>query len=173
MGRNYAETTNNQFNSVKSSHPLFHCEATKVRFQFMFRPQKHFLNIQDFRNNQKICIVRPRNKRICWLVAILIWQGNIQTIQNYYIYIGCYKGWRGSDCSKPCPATCVDGHCYPGNGTCVWGCAIGQDGDNCDRRNVYIFLRSLCTRFCCYFFLFANCLNDICDTATGKCTQGC
>ena len=53
-----------------------------------------------------------------------------------YIYTGCYKGWWVSDCSKPCPATCVDRHCYPGNGNCVWGCTIGQDGDNCDRRNV-------------------------------------
>jgi hypothetical protein len=49
-------------------------------------------------------------------------------------YTGCYKDWWDSDCSKPCPATCVGGHCYPGNGSCVWGC-------NPD-----------------------NCLNDICDT---------
>ena len=27
--------------------------------------------------------------------------------------------------------------------------------------------------FLLLFVLFANCLNDICDTATGKCTQGC
>ena len=60
-----------------------------------------------------------------------------------YIYIGCYKGWWGSACSKLCPATCVGGHCYPVNGSCVWGC-------NPD-----------------------NCLNDKCDTATGICTQGC
>ena len=60
-----------------------------------------------------------------------------------HCYTGCYKGWWDSDCSKPCPVTCVGGHCYPGNGSCVWGC----DPDNC--------------------------LNDICDTATGICTQGC
>ena len=59
------------------------------------------------------------------------------------LYTGCYKGWRESDCSKPCPATCVDGHCYPGNGNCVWGCNPN------------------------------NCLNAICHTDTGKCTQGC
>jgi hypothetical protein len=59
------------------------------------------------------------------------------------LYTGCYKGWWGNVCSKPCPATCVVGNCDPGNGSCVWGC-------NPD-----------------------NCLNDICDTATGKCTQGC
>jgi hypothetical protein len=59
------------------------------------------------------------------------------------LYTGCYKGWWDSTCSTPCPVTCVDGHCYPGNGSCVLGC-------NSD-----------------------NCLNDICDAATSKCTQGC
>jgi hypothetical protein len=59
------------------------------------------------------------------------------------LYTGCYKGWWDSNCSKPCPATCVDRHCYPGNGNCVWGC-------NPD-----------------------NCLNGICNATTGKCTQGC
>jgi hypothetical protein len=59
------------------------------------------------------------------------------------LYTGCYKGWWGIDCSKPCPSTCVDGHCLPGNGNCVWDC-------NPD-----------------------NCLNDICDGTTGNCTQGC
>ena len=59
------------------------------------------------------------------------------------LYTGCYKGWWGSDCSNPCPATCVVGHCLPANGSCVWGC-------NPD-----------------------NCLSDKCDTTTGICTQGC
>ena len=59
------------------------------------------------------------------------------------LYTGCYKGWWDSSCSKRCPPTCVAGHCYPGDGSCVWGC-------NPD-----------------------NCLNDICDTTTSKCTDGC
>jgi hypothetical protein len=59
------------------------------------------------------------------------------------LYTGCYKGWWGSDCSNPSPATCVDRHCYPSNGSCVWGCDP------------------------------VNCLNDTCDTDTGICTQGC
>jgi len=59
------------------------------------------------------------------------------------LYTGCYKGWLNNTCSKSCPATSVVGHCYPGNGSCVWGC-------NPD-----------------------NCLNDTCDTNTGICTQGC
>jgi hypothetical protein len=61
----------------------------------------------------------------------------------YMSYTGCYKGWWGIDCSNPSPATCVDRHCYPSNGSCVWGC----DPDNC--------------------------LNDKCDTASGICTDGC
>lgn len=45
--------------------------------------------------------------------------------------------------SNPCPANCVHGHCYPGNGSCVWGC-------NSD-----------------------NCLNAIYNADTGVCTHGC
>ena len=59
------------------------------------------------------------------------------TMQYYiYIYIGCYKGWWGSDCSTPCPINCTDGHCYPGNGSCFWDCKIGQDGDMCEKRKL-------------------------------------
>lgn len=54
------------------------------------------------------------------------------------LFIGCYKGWCGGECSTPCPVNCIDNHCYPGNGSCVWGCKIGQDGDMCDRRK-FIF----------------------------------
>ena len=68
---------------------------------------------------------------------------NIWIINQHYIHIGCYKSLWGNTCSKPCPATCVSGHCYPSNGKCVWGC-------NAD-----------------------NCRNDTCDTVTGNCTQGC
>ena len=59
------------------------------------------------------------------------------------LHTGCDKGWWNSNCSTPCPVNCLGHHCYPGNGSCVWGC-------NPD-----------------------NCLNDICDIDTGKCTQGC
>jgi hypothetical protein len=41
---------------------------------------------------------------------------------NIPLYTGCHKGWWGSDCSIPSPGTCVDRHCYPSNGSCVWGC---------------------------------------------------
>ena len=48
-----------------------------------------------------------------------------------------------STCSTPCPVNCIRGHCYPGNGSCVWGC-------NSD-----------------------NCQNDVCAATTGICTDGC
>jgi len=49
----------------------------------------------------------------------------------------------GADCGNPCPVNCISGHCYPGNGRCVRNCNSG------------------------------NCLNDVCDTDTGVCTDGC
>ena len=64
-------------------------------------------------------------------------------VVNHVSYVGCYKGWWDTDCTNPCPVNCISGHCYPGNGSCVWGC-------NPD-----------------------NCLSDICDTVTGVCTDGC
>ena len=69
-------------------------------------------------------------------------QIHICTVKKYVLH-RMLQRLVNSDCSKPCPVTCVEGHCYPGNGSCVWGC-------NTD-----------------------NCLNDICDATTGKCTQGC
>ena len=54
-----------------------------------------------------------------------------------------YRGFWGTDCSKPCPVNCISGHCYLGKGSCVWGC-------NSD-----------------------SYLNDMCDTDTGVCTDGC
>ena len=49
-------------------------------------------------------------------------------------FIRYYKCWWSGDCSTPCPVNCTDGHCYPGNGKCMLGCKIGQDGDMCDKR---------------------------------------
>ena len=64
-------------------------------------------------------------------------------VVNHVSYVGCYKGWWDTDCTNPCPVNCISGHCYPGNGSCVWGCHPD------------------------------NCLSDICDTVTGVCTDGC
>lgn len=42
-----------------------------------------------------------------------------------------------------CPESCIHQHCYPGNGSCIWGC---KD---------------------------ESCLNDVCDKDTLVCKGGC
>ncbi|CAG2233769.1 unnamed protein product [Mytilus edulis] len=61
----------------------------------------------------------------------------------YIAIYGCWKGTWGVNCTNACPANCLDNHCYPGNGSCIWGC---------DSR---------------------NCLQDMCDRNTGVCSYGC
>ncbi|VDH96050.1 Hypothetical predicted protein [Mytilus galloprovincialis] len=65
-------------------------------------------------------------------------------IELCYVAInGCRKGFWGSNCEKMCSEYCIERHCYPGNGSCIYGC-------NTD-----------------------NCLNDSCNKFTGICTDGC
>lgn len=61
------------------------------------------------------------------------------------VFVGCFKGTWGPNCSDACPTKCIDQHCYPENGSCVWGCDP------------------------------QNCLNNICDihVHTGVCSEGC
>lgn len=35
---------------------------------------------------------------------------------------GCYKTWWGGNCRTRCPEYCVDQHCHPLTGECIWGC---------------------------------------------------
>lgn len=56
---------------------------------------------------------------------------------------GCWKGTWGINCTNSCPDNCIDNHCYPENGSCIWGC---------DSR---------------------NCLQEKCDRNTGVCSDGC
>ncbi|VDH95845.1 Hypothetical predicted protein, partial [Mytilus galloprovincialis] len=56
---------------------------------------------------------------------------------------GCEKSRWGSTCERFCPENCIERNCYPGNGSCVWGCHA------------------------------ENCLKDICDKDTAVCTEGC
>lgn len=37
------------------------------------------------------------------------------------ILVGCEKGMWRTNCSEPCSSVCIDQHCHPGNGSCVWG----------------------------------------------------
>ncbi|XP_052080402.1 uncharacterized protein LOC127718421 [Mytilus californianus] len=73
-------------------------------------------------------------------------EGNIYgpIIELCYVAInGCFKGTWGTNCSDACPPKCTNQHCYPANGSCVWGCDL------------------------------QNCLNNICDKHTGACSEGC
>ncbi|XP_052080598.1 plexin-B1-like [Mytilus californianus] len=65
-------------------------------------------------------------------------------VELCYVSInGCRKNLWGRNCTQPCSENCIENHCYPGNGSCVWGC---KD---------------------------INCLNDVCDKDTLICTEGC
>ncbi|XP_052080303.1 uncharacterized protein LOC127718350 isoform X1 [Mytilus californianus] len=65
-------------------------------------------------------------------------------VELCYVAInGCFKGAWGINCSNACPPKCIDQHCYPENGSCVWGCDP------------------------------QNCLNNKCDKDTGACSEGC
>lgn len=61
---------------------------------------------------------------------------------NFHV-VGCFKGTWGNDCADQCPEKCIDNHCYPQNGTCVWGCDP------------------------------SHCLHNKCDIHTSVCTDGC
>ncbi|CAC5379809.1 unnamed protein product [Mytilus coruscus] len=61
----------------------------------------------------------------------------------YVAIYGCWKGTWGVDCTNQCPTYCIDEHCYPGNGSCIWGCKS------------------------------SNCRDFKCDKNTGICTDGC
>ncbi|XP_063396036.1 receptor-type tyrosine-protein phosphatase mu-like isoform X1 [Mytilus trossulus] len=53
-------------------------------------------------------------------------------VELCYIEInGCWKGFWGENCSAPCPHNCINQHCYPTNGSCVWGCDPNNCAVNC------------------------------------------
>ncbi|VDI84210.1 Hypothetical predicted protein [Mytilus galloprovincialis] len=64
-------------------------------------------------------------------------------LYSEYCNTRCFQGFWGENCSRTCSPTCIDQHCYPENGSCVWGCDP------------------------------QNCLNHKCDIYTGTCTDGC
>ncbi|XP_071181860.1 neurogenic locus notch homolog protein 2-like [Mytilus edulis] len=65
-------------------------------------------------------------------------------VELCYVAInGCQKGFWGNNCEIHCADNCINRHCHPGNGSCVWGCNP------------------------------TNCLNDLCKNDTGVCTDGC
>ncbi|XP_052087399.1 uncharacterized protein LOC127724469 [Mytilus californianus] len=65
-------------------------------------------------------------------------------IELCYVAInGCQKNHWGSKCENVCADNCLEQNCYPGNGSCVWGCNP------------------------------KNCLNDVYNKDTAVCTDGC
>lgn len=69
----------------------------------------------------------------------------ISRYQHVYFlnFPGCEKHFWGSNCKNACTENCIGQQCYPGNGSCVWGCNA------------------------------EHCLSDICDKNTAVCTNGC
>ncbi|VDI50986.1 Hypothetical predicted protein [Mytilus galloprovincialis] len=65
-------------------------------------------------------------------------------VELCYVAInGCQQSFWGSNCSTTCADNCIEGNCFPGNGSCVWGCDP------------------------------TNCLNNVCNRDTAICTDGC
>ncbi|CAC5409016.1 unnamed protein product [Mytilus coruscus] len=67
-----------------------------------------------------------------------------RVVELCYIEInGCWKGTWGDGCTTDCPVECIGRHCYPGNGSCIWGCDVQE------------------------------CFHGTCDAETSICTKGC
>ncbi|CAC5379813.1 Tyrosine-protein phosphatase non-receptor type 5,Receptor-type tyrosine-protein phosphatase R,Receptor-type tyrosine-protein phosphatase eta,Tyrosine-protein phosphatase 10D,Tyrosine-protein phosphatase non-receptor type 7,Receptor-type tyrosine-protein phosphatase O,Receptor-type tyrosine-protein phosphatase beta [Mytilus coruscus] len=64
----------------------------------------------------------------------------VTNVKIYYRNDRCWKGTWGVNCLHPCPANCIANHCYPENGSCVWGCDCLHD--TCD------MITSICTEGC-------------------------
>ncbi|CAC5360073.1 PLXNA [Mytilus coruscus] len=62
----------------------------------------------------------------------------------YVAIYGCEKSFWGSNCDISCAESCIEQHCFPGNGSCILGGCSDQ-----------------------------NCLNSYCDKYTSVCTEGC
>lgn len=72
--------------------------------------------------------------------------------------VGCWKGKWGVNCTNPCPANCIDHHCYPGNGSCIWGCDSRKClEDKCDRDTC------ICSDGCKNGFVGQSCNNQFCE----------
>ncbi|XP_063398312.1 cell death abnormality protein 1-like [Mytilus trossulus] len=65
-------------------------------------------------------------------------------IELCYIAInGCQKSFWGLNCDSSCADNCIEDNCFPGNGSCIWGCNP------------------------------VDCLNGVCNKDTAVCTDGC
>ncbi|CAC5365498.1 unnamed protein product [Mytilus coruscus] len=81
----------------------------------------------------------------CYILAKKIFFFNrYKAIELCYIAVnGCWKGTWGTNCTTDCPVECIESHCFPENGSCVWGCDVNR------------------------------CFHGKCDAKTDVCTKGC
>ncbi|XP_052105306.1 receptor-type tyrosine-protein phosphatase F-like [Mytilus californianus] len=98
----------------------------------------------------------------------------------------CWKNTWGINCIHSCPVKCINQECYPGNGSCVWGC----DPQFCHEGKCQPYT-GVCTKGCvtgrggqnfckagsfggqCLRDCSKNCLSTPCDHETGACKGGC
>ncbi|XP_052067780.1 multiple epidermal growth factor-like domains protein 10 isoform X2 [Mytilus californianus] len=65
-------------------------------------------------------------------------------IELCYIEIyGCWKGTWGPNCTTDCPVECIGSHCFPQNGSCIWGC----DEQKCNHGECHA-RTDVCTKGC-------------------------
>ncbi|CAG2196371.1 unnamed protein product [Mytilus edulis] len=58
-------------------------------------------------------------------------------VELCYVAInGCPKGFWGSNCEQKCSTNCIERHCNPTNGSCVWGCKERRTGNYCSKYNI-------------------------------------
>ncbi|XP_062571419.1 cell death abnormality protein 1-like [Saccostrea cucullata] len=100
---------------------------------------------------------------------------------------GCTNGRYGISCLEKCSPGCFGDLCYQKDGTCVNGCKEHYHGLKCEKRNnsncqqptcrnqsdaggicCAGFFGELCSKICSPY-----CLNNVCDSKDGNCTQGC
>ncbi|XP_071129167.1 receptor-type tyrosine-protein phosphatase kappa-like isoform X2 [Mytilus edulis] len=81
----------------------------------------------------------------CYFLAKSIFYFNrYKSVELCYVAVnGCSKGTWGINCTTDCPVECIDSHCFPENGSCVWGCdELGCFHGKCDAK------KDVCTKGC-------------------------
>lgn len=79
----------------------------------------------------------------------------------------CSDGYFGYNCSKKCPANCLNSKCNRVNGACTSKCILNFDGAYCDRCAQGRYGND-CNKSCPLL-----CRNNVCDKRTGECSYGC
>lgn len=63
------------------------------------------------------------------------------SICTVVIFVGCPKGFWGNNCEQNCSTNCIDRHCNPTNGSCVWGCQERRTGSYCSKCKYFLDAR--------------------------------